>query len=63
MVWEYNVSTDTWEDRPNFEGTPRQDAVAFSFSDSAYVLMGRSGSYYFDDIWKFNSEEEENEDD
>jgi len=63
LVWEYDVPTDTWIDRPDFEGTPRQDAVAFSFSNSAYVLMGRSGSYYFDDIWKFNSEEEENEDD
>jgi N-acetylneuraminic acid mutarotase len=62
-VWEYNPNTDTWEEMPNYEGSARQDAIAFSFSDKAYVLMGRSGSYYFDDNWEFRPDEEENEDD
>lgn len=62
-LWEYNPLTDTWEDRPNFEGTARQDASSFSFSDKAFVLMGRSGSYYFDDNWEYRPNEENNEDD
>jgi N-acetylneuraminic acid mutarotase len=62
-TWEYNPLTDTWDDRPDFEGTPRQDAVVFSFSDRAFVLMGRSGGYYFDDNWEYRPDEENDEDD
>lgn len=62
-VWEYDPSTDTWDKKPDYEGTARQDAVSFSFSDKAFVLMGRSGSYYFDDHWEFRPEEEEDDDD
>jgi len=62
-LWEYNPIIDTWDDRPDFEGSPRQDAVAFSFSDKAFVLMGRSGSYYFDDNWEYRPDEESDEDD
>lgn len=62
-VFEYTPSTDTWEEVPDFEGTSRQDASSFTFDDKAYVLMGRSGSYYFDDVWEFRPDELENEDD
>lgn len=62
-TWEYTPETDTWEEFPAFEGTSRQNASAFTFDDTAYVLMGRSGSYYFDDVWEFKPEELENEDD
>ncbi|SDW38678.1 Galactose oxidase, central domain [Lutibacter oricola] len=62
-VWEYDPVTDTWDDRPDYEGSARQDAIAFSFSDKAFVAMGRSGSYYFDDNWEFRPLEEEDEDD
>tara|TARA_R110002167_G_scaffold88389_2_gene238429 strand:+ start:3316 stop:4326 length:1011 start_codon:yes stop_codon:yes gene_type:complete len=61
--WSYNPATDTWEDLPAFEGSARQNASAFSFADKAFVLMGRSGSYYFDDVWEFRPNELENEDD
>lgn len=62
-TWEYSPETDTWNELPVFEGTARQDASAFNFTDKAFVLMGRSGSYYFDDIWEFKPNEIENEDD
>lgn len=62
-TWEYSPETDTWDDVPAFEGSARQDASAFTFDDKAYVLMGRNGSYYFDDIWEFRPNELENEDD
>ncbi len=61
--WEYTPSTDSWDEVPNFEGTARQDASAFTFDSKAFVLMGRSGSYYFDDVWEYRSDELENEDD
>lgn len=62
-LWEYDPSTDEWDENTNFEGSARQDAVSFSFSDKAFVLMGRSGSYYFDDNWEYRPLEEYNEDD
>ena len=61
--WEYDPLTDVWEEQPSFEGTARQDASAFVFANKAFVLMGRSGSYYFDDIWEYRPDEivEEND--
>ncbi|WP_299526863.1 kelch repeat-containing protein [uncultured Lutibacter sp.] len=62
-LWVYNPSTDTWDEEPNFEGSARQDAISFSFSDRAFVAMGRSGSYYFDDNWEYRPLEESNDED
>lgn len=62
-VWEYDPSDDSWDEFPDYEGSARQDAVAFDFGDKAFVLMGRSGSYYFDDNWEFYPYEEVDEDD
>ena len=61
--WEYTPETDTWDEIPYFEGSVRQNASAFTFSTKVYVLMGRSGNYYFDDVWEFRPDELENEDD
>ena len=61
--WEYDPLTDVWEEQPDFEGVSRQDASAFSFGNKAFVLMGRSGSYYFDDIWEYRPDEIVEEDD
>ena len=63
VTWEYEPSSDTWEEVPEFEGTARQNASAFVFDTKVYVLMGRSGSYYFDDVWEFRPDELEDEDD
>lgn len=61
--WEYTPSTDEWDEVPEFEGSARQDASAFTFDSTAFVLMGRSSSYYFDDVWEFLPDELEDEDD
>lgn len=63
QAWEYTPSTDSWTQIPNFEGTSRQDANAFSFDSKALVLMGRSGSSYFDDIWELRMDELEDDED
>lgn len=62
-LFVYDPSTDTWDEESNFEGSARQDAISFSFSDSAFVAMGRSGSYYFDDNWEYRPLEESDLDD
>jgi len=51
--WEYDPTLDTWTDKTAFEGAARQDVVSFVVNNRAYVASGRSGSYFFDDIWEF----------
>ncbi|WP_041633280.1 Kelch repeat-containing protein [Maribacter sp. HTCC2170] len=52
-VWEYDPSSDTWEVKTNFEGATRQDAIAFSNSNRAFIGLGRTGSLYLDDLDEF----------
>ncbi|MGX1929922.1 Kelch repeat-containing protein [Flagellimonas sp. 2504JD4-2] len=52
-VWEYDPAMDTWEAKTNFEGSTRQDAVAFSNASKAFVGLGRTGSLYLDDLDEF----------
>mgnify|MGYP002713153566 CR=1 FL=1 len=52
-VWEYDPSTDTWEQKTSFEGATRQDAIAFSNSSRAFIGMGRTGTLYLDDLDEF----------
>ncbi|MBN2519099.1 MAG: galactose oxidase [Bacteroidales bacterium] len=60
-VWEYDPVTDLWEKKTSFEGSGRIEAVSFSIGNRAYVTTGRNGSYYFDDIWAFDPDDEYNE--
>lgn len=60
-VWEYNSVTDLWELKTSFEGTARTDAVGFTINDQGFVTTGRSSSYYFDDIWLFEPNNEYDE--
>ncbi|MDC6366954.1 MULTISPECIES: Kelch repeat-containing protein [Flavobacteriaceae] len=52
-VWEYDPSSDSWEAKTGFEGSTRQDGVAFSNSNRAFVGMGRTGTLYLDDLDEF----------
>jgi N-acetylneuraminic acid mutarotase len=52
-VWEYDPSTDEWDEKTNFEGTPRQDGTAFYTDSHAFILLGKYGNYYFDDMYEF----------
>jgi N-acetylneuraminic acid mutarotase len=63
-VWEYNPSTDLWQEKTAFEAsTPRQDAVGFAIANRGYVTTGKSQSAYFDDIWAFDPDAALNEND
>ena len=52
-VWEYDPSTDLWQQKTSFEGTSRMEAVGFVLGSYGYVATGRNGSYYFDDLLGF----------
>lgn len=52
-VWQYDPSDDTWDDRTGFEGTSRQDPIAFSNGSQAFVGLGRTSSLYLDDLFEF----------
>jgi len=60
-VWEYDPSTDLWEEKTSFEGYERMDAVGFALGNRGYVITGRSSSYYFDDVWAFDPDNAYNE--
>src|SRR5450759_459476 len=55
-VWEYDPSNDLWIERTSFEGSSRADAVGFAIGNLGYLTTGKSGSYYFDDLWSFDPE-------
>ncbi|MCC8154890.1 MAG: galactose oxidase [Tannerellaceae bacterium] len=52
-TWRYYPSTDLWEKVAKFKGSARQNAVSFSTGNpgQAFVLTGKSGTYFFDDMW------------
>ncbi len=62
-VWEYDPITDLWEQKTYFEGSSRLDAVGFGIGDRGYVTTGQNSSYYFDDLWGFDPDDEYDEND
>ena len=63
VTWEYDPSTDLWDEKTGFEGIGRMGAVSFSLGDYGYVLTGNSGSHYFSDIWFFQPDAEQDDND
>jgi N-acetylneuraminic acid mutarotase len=57
-LWQYDPSTDLWENLTDFEGTIRTEAVGFGIGNYGYVTTGRSNTYYLDDIWRLNPTQE-----
>jgi N-acetylneuraminic acid mutarotase len=63
-VWEYDPVEDLWTARTSFEGSNRNEAVAFTLEDGrGFVATGASGTIDFDDLWEFHPTEDYNEDD
>ena len=62
-TWEYNPTNDQWTKKTTFEGINRQDAVAFSNGDRAFVLLGRSSNLYLDDMFEFKPFDTQEDDD
>jgi N-acetylneuraminic acid mutarotase len=51
--WEYDPTADSWTNKTAFEGSARQNSVSFVVNNQAFIATGRSGNYYFSDIWQF----------
>jgi N-acetylneuraminic acid mutarotase len=58
-TWEYNPVDDYWTRKTNFEATNRQDPIALSNGQRAFVALGRSGNLYLDDMLEFKPFEEQ----
>lgn len=44
-----------WVKYYNFEGTRRSGAIGFSCNNRGFILTVRTGSYYFDDMYKLKA--------
>jgi N-acetylneuraminic acid mutarotase len=62
-VWEYDPLADLWIERTSLEGSARVQAVCFAIGNLGYITTGKSGTYYFDDLWSFDPEATYDEDD
>ncbi|WP_281237994.1 Kelch repeat-containing protein [Flavobacterium praedii] len=63
-IWEYNPKTDIWKEKTSLEGSGRSDALGITIKgERGFVMLGKSGTSYFDDVWEFKPSEEQNDDD
>lgn len=63
-IWEYNPKTDIWKEKTALEGSGRSDATGITINgERGLVVLGKSGTSYFDDVWEFKPNEEQNDDD
>jgi len=59
-VWEYDPIEDIWKQKTSLEASGRVEAVGFSVGDTiGYITTGRNSSYYFDDLWGFDPDDEQ----
>lgn len=57
-VWQYDPSTQVWDQMTNFEGASRTQAAAFVLSSRIFLGTGQNSSSRYDDIWEFRPDEE-----
>jgi len=62
-TWQYDPSTDLWEQKTGFEGSVRVGAAAFTLNNRGFVLTGRSGSLSYDNMYEFEPSAEQDDDD
>ena len=58
-VWQYNPSTDFWTEKTSLEASGRIDAIGFAANNKGYVMLGRAGTSYFDDLLEFKPNDEQ----
>jgi N-acetylneuraminic acid mutarotase len=49
-IWEYDPQADSWNQKINFGGEARRNAVGFSVGDKAYIGLGTG----FSDFWEYD---------
>lgn len=52
-VWEYDVASDVWTKKSDWEGLERQGAVSFGVKGRGFLGTGRNSTYRFDDFREF----------
>ena len=54
-LWQYDPSTDTWNQKSDFPGSPRESAVGFTLNGMGYVGLGQSDySTVFSDFYSYD---------
>ncbi|MCY7408891.1 MAG: hypothetical protein LH473_01330 [Chitinophagales bacterium] len=53
--WTYDPSSNTWTQRADFGGDPREAASAFSIGDKGYIGGGSDFNSHKVDFWEYNS--------
>ncbi|WP_143307855.1 Kelch repeat-containing protein [Chitinophaga vietnamensis] len=53
-VWEYDPTTDLWNQKTDFEGAARSGATGFTVKDRGFVVLGVSSGQPFDDLYEFD---------
>lgn len=61
-VWEYNPTSDTWQQKTSFEGGARSYPVGFVIGNRGYYGTGISGTA-LDDFWGFDPAASQEDDD
>ena len=51
--WEYDQSTNTWANKPDFPGGNRQWTFGFGIGTKGYAGGGEAGGNYFSDLWEY----------
>jgi len=62
-TWEYNIDNDTWKQKTGFEGSAREGAIGFTINSKGFIVAGSNSSYYFDDLWEFFPDAEQDDND
>lgn len=58
-TWQYNPSNDLWYEVTSLESSGRNDAVGLTINNRGFVLLGRNGTSYYDDVWEFHPDVEQ----
>lgn len=62
-TWAYDIANDLWEEKTGLEGSAREGALAFTINGKGYIVTGSNSSYYFDDLWEFFPDAEQDDND
>lgn len=52
-VWQYDPSSDYWTEKTGVEASGRIDAVGFAVNNRGFIMSGRLGTSYLDDLLEF----------
>jgi hypothetical protein len=58
-VWEYSPSSQTWQQKAEFPGTPRSAGITFTIGDYAYLFGGRADGTDLYDLWRYSPSQNE----